>query len=198
MRLTYREGGGGEVETLQAEHDHGVKAQGGEPGEEDVEDGERLAENGEMEIVVDLVEVSLQGNEDKRERVLLSESSPHDRLELAEVPAEGPALGEGGVDSPAGDAEPSQQLTHREGHQQQQAGGRQHPDNIQRVCYVGDVISQGQEIIAIREDFSLPKLFSHLVELTTLRLNNRNPLLTIIKTLTKKRMKLLSISGQET
>ena len=129
VRLTHGEGGGGEIEPVQAEHDDGVEAHGGEPGGEDVEDGERPAEDGVVELVVDLVQVSVQGNQDQTERVLLPQRPPHDGLQLAEGPSEGPALREGGIHSPAGHTQPRQQLAQREGDQQQQGGHRQHPDS---------------------------------------------------------------------
>ena len=126
VRLADWQGRGGQIESLQAEHDHGVEAEGGEPGGEDVEDGEGFAEERQVEVLVGLTDVSLHSYEDETERVLLSEGSPHHCLDLTEVAAEWPALREGGVNSPGGHAEPCQELAQGQGDQQQQGGDRQH------------------------------------------------------------------------
>ena len=82
-----------------------------------------------MEVLVDLVAISLQSYQDEAERVLLSESSAHHCLDLTEVTTEGPTLSEGGVNSPGGHTDPSQELRQTQRHQQHQAGHRQHPSS---------------------------------------------------------------------
>ena len=88
-----------------------------------------FAEEGEVEVLVDLVAVSLHSDEDETEGVLLSESSSHHGLDLTEVTTEGPTLGEGWVDTPGGHTETGQQLGQAQGHQQHQRGDRQHPSS---------------------------------------------------------------------
>ena len=92
-----------------------------------------FAEEGEVEVLVDLVDVSLHSDEDETERVLLSESSTHDGLELTELTAEGPALSEGGVNSPGGDTHTCEELGQGQRHQQHEGGDWQHPDSSQSV-----------------------------------------------------------------
>ena len=85
------------------EHNHAVDKDGNDPGKEDVEDGEMLGEDDSGHVEVNLVSVSLEGDQNQGEGCLLPEGASHDCLELANDLSVRPAFCQGGINSPKGD-----------------------------------------------------------------------------------------------
>ena len=146
VRLTHGEGGGWHVETLHEEDNERVETEGGDPGGDDVDDGEISGEDWLMEIIVDLSKVAVQSQENKIQRCLLSERSSHHSLYLwswwwgwwmrrvwylTSSDSEWPALSESGVDSGGGDTQPCHQLYSGERGEQVERGSRNHPEQWQ-------------------------------------------------------------------
>ena len=111
------------------ENNEAVDEDGGQPGDDDVEDSEGPGEDGLGHVHVHLGSVSLKSNQHQREGSLLPERSSEDSLQLADKLTIGPALCKGGVDSPHGDQHPCHKLAAGEGCQQV-PGGAGDPSSI--------------------------------------------------------------------